>query len=121
MPWRLAATVVALALSSCNFSQVGNLPNPTPSAKAATVGQPYTTDSSGVLHTNVRAGADVVFAAEGEIALAMTEFTLDRLGSTREHIERERERVLVLHELRHRTSLDRRDSLIRPLPFLPIL
>jgi len=59
MSWRLAATLPVLALSSCNFSQVGNLPNPTPTASAATIGQPYTTDSSGVLHTRVRAGADV--------------------------------------------------------------
>ncbi|HTQ03971.1 MAG TPA: cation:proton antiporter [Polyangiaceae bacterium] len=40
-----------------------------------------------------RAGADVVFSGEGEIALAMTEFTLDRLGATRDHIDHERERV----------------------------
>jgi CPA2 family monovalent cation:H+ antiporter-2 len=40
-----------------------------------------------------RAGADVVFSGEGEIALAMTEFTLERLGATREHIDRERARV----------------------------
>jgi CPA2 family monovalent cation:H+ antiporter-2 len=44
-----------------------------------------------------RAGADVVFSGEGEVALAMTEFTLERLGATREHIERERARVH--HEL----------------------
>lgn len=43
------------------------------------------------------AGADIVFSSEGEIALAMTEFTLERLGSTREHIDRERARVH--HEL----------------------
>jgi CPA2 family monovalent cation:H+ antiporter-2 len=39
------------------------------------------------------AGADVVFSGEGEIALAMTEFTLTRLGATPEQIDRERERV----------------------------
>ena len=39
------------------------------------------------------AGADVVFSGEGEIALAMTEFTLKRLGATPEQIDRERERV----------------------------
>jgi CPA2 family monovalent cation:H+ antiporter-2 len=40
-----------------------------------------------------RAGADVVFSGEGEIALAMAEFTLHRLGATRDQIDRERERV----------------------------
>jgi len=39
------------------------------------------------------AGADVVFSGEGEIALAMAEFTLHRLGATRDQIDRERERV----------------------------
>ncbi len=40
-----------------------------------------------------RAGADIVFSGEGEIALAMAEFTLERLGATREQIDRERARV----------------------------
>jgi len=39
------------------------------------------------------AGADVVFSGEGEIALAMAEFTLRRLGATPDQIDRERERV----------------------------
>lgn len=39
------------------------------------------------------AGADRVFAAEGEIALAMTESLLRGLGATAEQIDRERERV----------------------------
>ncbi|HEV8547998.1 MAG TPA: cation:proton antiporter [Polyangiaceae bacterium] len=39
------------------------------------------------------AGADVVFSGEGEVALAMTEFTLRRLGATPEQIDRERDRV----------------------------
>jgi monovalent cation:H+ antiporter-2, CPA2 family len=39
------------------------------------------------------AGADEVFSGEGEIALAMTEFTLTRLGATPDQIDRERERV----------------------------
>jgi CPA2 family monovalent cation:H+ antiporter-2 len=39
------------------------------------------------------AGADVVFSGEGEVALAMTEFTLERLGATPEQLDRERERV----------------------------
>ena len=40
-----------------------------------------------------RAGADAVFAAEGEVALAMTEFLLRRLGATAEQVDRERDRV----------------------------
>jgi hypothetical protein len=50
-----------LLLAACHdFSQVGQLTQPTPTAVVATVAQPFTTDSSGVLHTTVRAGADVV-------------------------------------------------------------
>jgi hypothetical protein len=64
-PGRLARELLAvlpvLALAACSkLSQVGNLPQATVKAAAATVGQPYTTDSSGVMHTTVRAGADVV-------------------------------------------------------------
>jgi CPA2 family monovalent cation:H+ antiporter-2 len=39
------------------------------------------------------AGADAVFAGEGEVALALTEALLHRLGATPEQIDRERERV----------------------------
>jgi CPA2 family monovalent cation:H+ antiporter-2 len=39
------------------------------------------------------AGADSVFSGEGEVALAMTEFLLSRLGATPEQIDRERARV----------------------------
>jgi CPA2 family monovalent cation:H+ antiporter-2 len=39
------------------------------------------------------AGADLVFSGEGEVALAVTEALLDRLGATPEQIERERARV----------------------------
>ena len=39
------------------------------------------------------AGADRVFAGEGEVALAMTEFVLRELGALPEQIERERHRV----------------------------
>jgi CPA2 family monovalent cation:H+ antiporter-2 len=39
------------------------------------------------------AGADVVFAAEGEIALTMTEFLLRQLGSTAEQIDRAKDRI----------------------------
>lgn len=40
-----------------------------------------------------RAGADVVFASEGEIALTMTEFILRQLGASPDQIDRERDRV----------------------------
>jgi CPA2 family monovalent cation:H+ antiporter-2 len=40
-----------------------------------------------------RAGADTVFAGEGEVALAITEFILRQLGATSEQIDRERERI----------------------------
>ena len=39
------------------------------------------------------AGADQVFAGEGEVALAMTEAVLRRLGATADQIDRERDRV----------------------------
>ena len=39
------------------------------------------------------AGADAVFAGEGEVALALTEALLRRLGATAEQIDRERARV----------------------------
>jgi CPA2 family monovalent cation:H+ antiporter-2 len=40
-----------------------------------------------------KAGADVVFSDEAEVALAMTESVLQRLGATAEQIDRERARV----------------------------
>jgi len=40
-----------------------------------------------------RAGAHAAFAGEGEVALAMTEFLLLRLGATAEQIDREKGRV----------------------------
>jgi len=40
-----------------------------------------------------KAGADAAFAGEGEVALAMTEFILRRLGASAEQIDRERERI----------------------------
>ncbi len=40
-----------------------------------------------------RAGAEQVFAGEGEVALAMTEAVLRRLGATADQIDRERDRV----------------------------
>jgi CPA2 family monovalent cation:H+ antiporter-2 len=39
------------------------------------------------------AGAEQVFAGEGEVALAMTEAVLRRLGATPDQIDRERARV----------------------------
>jgi monovalent cation:H+ antiporter-2, CPA2 family len=41
------------------------------------------------------AGAEGVFSGEGEVALALTEAVLHRLGATPEQIDRERERVRV--------------------------
>jgi len=40
-----------------------------------------------------RAGADVVFSGEGEVALTFTEAILANLGATAEQIDRERARV----------------------------
>ena len=40
-----------------------------------------------------RAGADLVFAGEGEVALSMTGALLERLGATPEQIDRERDRI----------------------------
>lgn len=40
-----------------------------------------------------QAGADAVFSAEGEVALAMTEFMLRQLRATPEQVDRERERI----------------------------
>jgi CPA2 family monovalent cation:H+ antiporter-2 len=40
-----------------------------------------------------RAGADAVFAGEGEVALAMTEFILRRLGAGGDQLDRERDRI----------------------------
>jgi CPA2 family monovalent cation:H+ antiporter-2 len=40
-----------------------------------------------------KAGADVVFTGEGEVALALTEAILHRLGATPEQIDRERSRA----------------------------
>jgi monovalent cation:H+ antiporter-2, CPA2 family len=39
------------------------------------------------------AGADLVFAGEGEVALSMTESLLERLGATPEQVDRERDRI----------------------------
>ena len=39
------------------------------------------------------AGAEQVFSGEGEVALAMTEAVMRRLGATADQIDRERDRV----------------------------
>ncbi|HTT00506.1 MAG TPA: hypothetical protein VMG11_00345 [Steroidobacteraceae bacterium] len=85
-----AITLAALTLAACNnLTQVGNLPQSTVKAVAATVGQPYTTDSSG-LHTTVRAGADVVLTgvnSESEpddtgVPIIQWQWTQTNAGST---------------------------------------
>jgi CPA2 family monovalent cation:H+ antiporter-2 len=53
-----------------------------------------------------RAGANEVFAGEGEVALAMTESVLRELGATPEQIDRERERLR--EDLRDITPATRR-------------
>ncbi len=40
-----------------------------------------------------KAGADEVFSGEGEVALAMTDSILRRLGTTPEHLDEERARI----------------------------
>lgn len=61
--FKLSALLSVLTLAACNkLGQIGQLTSPAPKAVAATIGQPYTVDSSGILHTTVRAGADVVLS-----------------------------------------------------------
>ncbi|AFM11892.1 cation:proton antiporter [Turneriella parva] len=45
------------------------------------------------IHDLRAAGADAVFAGEGEVALSITEYIMAAFGATPEQIERERERV----------------------------
>jgi CPA2 family monovalent cation:H+ antiporter-2 len=45
------------------------------------------------IHELRAAGADAVFAGEGEVALSITEYIMAAFGATPEQIERERERV----------------------------
>jgi monovalent cation:H+ antiporter-2, CPA2 family len=42
-----------------------------------------------------QAGAEFAFSGEGEVAMALTEAILHRLGATPDQIDRERERVRV--------------------------
>ncbi|MCI0704813.1 MAG: NAD-binding protein, partial [Planctomycetia bacterium] len=58
------------------------------------------------------AGADEVFTAEGEIALAMAEEILTALGATPEQIDRERDR------LREEGIVTREKNLFEPVPFV---
>lgn len=51
-----------------------------------------------------RAGADVVFSGEGEVALSITEVLLRELGATAEQIDRERDRVRSTLQGEARTS-----------------
>ncbi|TDU80808.1 CPA2 family monovalent cation:H+ antiporter-2 [Prosthecobacter fusiformis] len=44
-------------------------------------------------HQLTSAGADSVFSGEGEVALSMTEYMLEKLGATREQIDRESLRI----------------------------
>jgi CPA2 family monovalent cation:H+ antiporter-2 len=44
-------------------------------------------------HELTNTGADSVFSGEGEVALSMTEFILEKFGATREQIDRESERI----------------------------
>lgn len=63
-PGLLIMTCVACALASCNgASDVGERKEPAAQAIASAIGQPYTLDSDGNLHTTVRAGADVLLSA----------------------------------------------------------
>ena len=57
---QLALAATYLSLAACGLSKVGNQTQTAPTATAATVAQPYTTDAGGELHTTVRSGADVV-------------------------------------------------------------
>jgi CPA2 family monovalent cation:H+ antiporter-2 len=58
-----------------------------------------------------RIGADVVFSSEGELAMAMTEFLMSRLGASGEQIDRQRQRLhaelaggsQIVHGLRSNT------------------
>ena len=53
-----------------------------------------------------KAGADVVFSDEGELALSVTEFILRQSGATPEQIDRERDRIhdKLLHEAKNERS-----------------
>lgn len=61
----------------------------------------------------LRAGADAVFAGEGEVALAMTESLLRQLGASPDQVDRERDRV--------REELTGQPTLIETMPVqLPV-
>jgi len=73
------------------------------------------------LHALQKAGSEVVVSGEGEVALALTEAILRRLGATPDQIDRERERVRVDlvegHDGAYSTDGDRSpDPLVRASP-----
>ena len=85
-------TAVALVLSASTTEQnaeiirIARKANPTMRVLARAS---YLRETDGML----KAGADAVFAGEGEVALAMTEHVLGILGATAEQMDRERQRV----------------------------
>ena len=60
------------------------------------------------------AGAHVVVTAEAEVALAMTEHLLTKLGATKDQLDRERQRVR--RELRGLTTSSTNEAESRRLP-----
>ena len=70
------------------------------------------------LHGLQRAGGEVVVSGEGEVALALTEAILRRLGATPEQIDRERERVRLDLVAGHDGAYSR-DADTDPPPLLP--
>ncbi len=86
------ADAVALVLSSSTLHSAAEVIR---TAKDANPGVRVLARASYLLEVAPlrRAGADAVFAAEGEVALTMTEFVLRMLGATSEQIDRERDRV----------------------------
>jgi CPA2 family monovalent cation:H+ antiporter-2 len=85
-------TAVALILSASTTSQNADI------IKAARLANPVMgviARSNYLRETEAMsaAGADAVFAGEGEVALAMTQHILEMLGATPEQMDRERQRV----------------------------
>ena len=65
-----------------------------------------------------KAGSEVVISGEGEVALALTEAILRRLGATPEQIDRERERVRIDLVAGDRGAYSR-DNDVAPMPLIP--
>ena len=70
------------------------------------------------LHALQQAGAEVVVSGEGEVALALTEAILRRLGATPEQIDRERERVRIDLAAGDQGAYSR-DKDVTPEPLIP--